>query len=328
MTVNDMPKIVLHLHLDGSIDLDDAYKWAKEDGIKCSKKEILNLLQVGEEVNNLNDYLKKFSLPCKLLQTCERLEIATYHLYLKLASFNVVYAEVRFAPNKHREKKLSLDDIVMSVINGMNKAYAETGIMGGIILSLMRGDDYQDNLQIIDLAKKYLNKGVCAIDLAGAEAIYPTHDYTNLFSYAKSINVPFTIHAGEAAGIESIMTAINMGAKRIGHGIRAVEDKALQQLLIHNDILLEVCVTSNYQTGAVKGKHPIKELYKTGVKVSINTDNDTVSNTDINKEYNIILQNTDMTIKDLENCNINSISFIFANDTIKKKLQKIFKLED
>lgn len=326
MIVKDMPKIVLHLHLDGSIDMEDAYLWAKEDGLKITKKELEQELQVNDDCHNLNDYLEKFDLPCKLLQTCERLEKTSYHLFLKLSKMNVKYAEVRFAPNKHLAKKLTLDDVVISVINGMNKANVETGIMGGIILSMMRGDSKEDNIRVINLAQKYLKKGVVAIDLAGAEAIYPTTDYVDLFRYAKIKGIPFTIHAGEAAGVESIKAALDAGAQRIGHGIRAIDDEAIQKIIVDKQVLLEVCMTSNYQTEAVKGKHPIEKLYNNGIKISINTDNDTVSNIDINKEYTKILNETDLTMDDLGKCNKKSIDYIFADQIVKDKLQKEFEL--
>ncbi len=326
MIVKDMPKIVLHLHLDGSIDMEDAYLWAKEDGLKITKKELEQELQVNDDCHNLNDYLEKFDLPCKLLQTCERLEKTSYHLFLKLSKMNVKYAEVRFAPNKHLAKKLTLDDVVISVINGMNKANVETGIMGGIILSMMRGDSKEDNIRVINLAQKYLKKGVVAIDLAGAEAIYPTTDYVDLFRYAKIKGIPFTIHAGEAAGVESIKAALDAGAQRIGHGIRAIDDEAIQKIIVDKQVLLEVCMTSNYQTEAVKGKHPIEKLYNNGIKISINTDNDTVSNIDINKEYTKILNETDLTMDDLGKCNKESIDYIFADQIVKDKLQKEFEL--
>ena len=326
MIVKDMPKIVLHLHLDGSIDMEDAYLWAKEDGLKITKKELEQELQVNDDCHNLNDYLEKFDLPCKLLQTCERLEKTSYHLFLKLSKMNVKYAEVRFAPNKHLAKNLTLDDVVISVINGMNKANVETGIMGGIILSMMRGDSKEDNIRVINLAQKYLKKGVVAIDLAGAEAIYPTTDYVDLFRYAKIKGIPFTIHAGEAAGVESIKAALDAGANRICHGIRAIDDEAIQKIIIDKQVLLEVCMTSNYQTEAVKGKHPIEKLYNNGIKISINTDNDTVSNIDINKEYTKILNETDLTMDDLGKCNKESIDYIFADQVVKDKLQKEFEL--
>ena len=325
MMVNDIPKILLHLHLDGAIDIDDAFKWVKEDGIKISKKDLLRELQVDEECHNLNDYLKKFDLPCKLLQTCERLEITSYHLFQKLAKLNVVYAEVRFAPLKHLEKGLTLDDVVISVINGFNKANVESGIMGGIILSLMRGEEYEKNKKVVDVAKKYLGKGVAGIDLAGAEALYPTKDYVQLFSYAKTLEIPFTIHAGEAAGVESIKAALDTGAKRIGHGVKVIDDEALMERVIKENILLEVCVTSNYQTEAIKRRHPIEKLYRKGVKISINTDNDTVSGIDINREYARILQETKMDIEDLIKCNTNSIPFIFADDKTKNKLLNMYE---
>lgn len=325
MMVNDIPKILLHLHLDGAIDIDDAFKWVKEDGIKISKKDLLRELQVDEECHSLNDYLKKFDLPCKLLQTCERLEITSYHLFQKLAKLNVVYAEVRFAPLKHLEKGLILDDVVISVINGFNKANVESGIMGGIILSLMRGEEYEKNKNVVDVAKKYLGKGVVGIDLAGAEALYPTKDYVKLFSYAKTLEIPFTIHAGEAAGVESIKAALDIGAKRIGHGVKVIDDEALMERVIKENILLEVCVTSNYQTEAIKRRHPIETLYRKGVKISINTDNDTVSGIDINREYARILQETKMDIEDLIKCNTNSISFIFADDKTKNKLLNMYE---
>lgn len=325
MTVEDIPKIVLHLHLDGSIDINDAFKWALEDGINYTKKDLLKELQVDENVKSLNDYLEKFNLSCKLLQTCRRLEQTSYHLFMKLAKLNVIYAEVRFAPNKHLDNNLNLDDVVISVINGFNKANLEMGIMGGIILCMMRGDTKEDNLNIINIAKKYLGKGVVGIDLAGAEAIYPTRDYASLFKYAKSEGIPYTIHAGEAAGVDSINAVLDVGTKRIGHGIRCIDDNATEKRIIDEEILLEVCVTSNYQTEAISGKHPIEKLYKDGVKINISTDNDTVSNIDINKEYEKILNETNLDINDLLECNIVSIPYIFANNEVKERLQRIYK---
>ena len=323
MKIDEMPKIVLHLHLDGSLDLDTAFKWCMEDGIKISKKELIREMQVNEECHSLNDYLKKFILPCKLLQTSERLTEATYKIFVKLAKLNVVYAEVRFAPNKHLEKGMDLESAVESVILGMNRAMKEVSIDGGIILCLMRGDSNEDNLKIIDVAKKYLEKGVLGIDLAGAEVLFPTEDYADLFVYAKSLNIPFTIHAGEAGKINDIDSALNFGTKRIGHGIKSAEDELIQNRLISNNVLLEICVTSNYQTKAVNGIHPLEKLYNKGIKISINTDNDTVSNININKEYEKVLNETKLGYDDLLKCNMESIPFIFANKDIKTKLQKI-----
>ncbi|SCW30997.1 adenosine deaminase [Eubacterium ruminantium] len=128
---------------------------------------------------------------------------------------------------------------------------------------------------------------IAGIDLAGAEALYPTENFADIFSLAKELNVPFTIHAGEAAGPESIWTAVRFGAKRIGHGIAAVQDEQLMRYLADNNIVLEICPTSNINTKIVQNyaELPIKKFLKMGITVTINSDNMTVSNTDIIREF-------------------------------------------
>ena len=215
--VKEMKKIVLHLHLDGSLRPETVLNWiieeedyktlgfeCKEDFLKLDKDELLEKvkksLMVNKDCRDLNEYLEKFELPCKELQTEEHIVQATYELFEDLAKQNVIYAEVRFAPSKHREKGLDYDRIVEAAINGMNKAKEKYDIGGSLILCAMRGDSENDNLETIKIAKKYLEKGVSAVDLAGAEALFSTSDYENVFREARKLNIPFTIHVGEAAG--------------------------------------------------------------------------------------------------------------------------------
>ena len=322
MEIKDIKKIITHLHLDGSIDINNAIKWAKEDGYNLTDEEIIKKLQVDRSCHNLNDYLDKFTLAISLLQTKERLKETVYTLFKKLSLENVIYAEIRFAPIKHQEKGLSLDEVIESVVMGMNAAKNNFNIDGGIILCCMRDSSKNDNLKIVNYAKKYLNKGIVAIDLAGAEGIYETKNFKYIFDLCREENIPYTIHAGEADGVNSINSALDFKTKRLGHGIRCIEDKDTMKRIIDNNILLEVCPTSNYQTEAVKGKHPIEYLYNNGILISINTDNDTVSNINITDEYKNILNNTNLTIKDLVKCNYNSIPYLFTTDDIKEKLKK------
>ncbi len=324
MEIIDIPKIVLHIHLDGSLDLELAYKWLVEDGYDYSFSEALEKLRVDKECRSLNQYLEKFDLPCKLLNSYERLKEASKSLFLKLEKEGVVYAEVRFAPIKHVNNKLNINRAVEAVLDGMNEVLKNKKMYGGLILCCMRDASVEDNLKTVELAKKYSSLGVVGIDLAGAEALYETKNFKYIFDKAKEENIPFTIHAGEADGISSIQSALEFGACRLGHGIKAVEDNNMIEKLKKENILLEVCVTSNYQTEAVKGIHPIEKLYKKGVKISINTDNDTVSGIDIISEYKYILANTNLTIEDIIKCNYDSIDFIF-NDKIKNKLKEIYK---
>lgn len=308
--LQEMPKTILHIHLDGSLRPKTVCEWLgkSEDNLN----EISSQLMVNKNCKDLNQYLEKFDLPIKLLQTQEHIKRATYELYEDLAKQNVKYAQVRFAPAQHTQNGLKYNQIIDAAIEGMEKAKKNFNIDGNLILCCMRGNDNKiQNLETVKKAKEYLNIGVGGVDLAGAEALYPTMNFKEIFDLAKQLKIPITIHAGEAAGPESIKAALKMGATRIGHGIRCLEDKELVKELIKKEIVLEVCPTSNLQTKAAQEPHPIEELYKQGLKTTISTDNDTVSNTNIIEEYIYILENTNLTFEDLIQMNKN------ANDALK-----------
>ena len=333
----DMKKIEIHIHLDGSLRPETVLQWIineedykalgynnEESLLKADKNKLLNkiknALMVKKDCRDLNEYLQKFDLPCRELQIETHITQATYELFEDLAKQNIIYAEVRFAPSKHRENGLDYDKIVEAAIKGMNLAKEKYNIGGSLILCVMRGDNLEDNLETIKVAKRFLEKGVSAVDLAGAEALFPTSDYENVFKEASNLKIPFTIHAGEAAGADSIKKALDFGTKRIGHGVRCLEDLNLVDYLIKNKIILEVCPISNIQTRATGENHPIEELYRKGLKVTVNCDNNTVSNTDIINEYSWILEHTKLDINDLKQMNINAVNGLF-NISEKEKEQ-------
>lgn len=316
MNTKTMPKIELHLHLDGSLDINDI-----KNRYNLSDDEIKRQMIADEKCKNLNDYLTKFDFPISIMQKKKELENDTIALLSTLKQQNVIYAEIRFAPQFHTREGLSQSEVVETVINAAKKV----DIKSNLILCLMRGkDNKKENLETINVAKKYIGNGVCAIDLAGAEAIYKTSDYAEEFKIAKENNIPFTIHAGEADGIESIKSAVSFGAKRIGHGVRVIEDKEYMQFLKDNDITLEVCPTSNIQTCICKDydSHPLFELYKYGIKTTINTDNMTVSNTTLENEYNRLIETRKLEIEDIVNMNLYSIKAAFLSDDEKIELKK------
>ena len=325
--IQEMPKVVLHVHLDGSLRPETVKEWIDELlGKEADLEEVRNMLMVEKDCRDLNQYLKKFDLPVKVLQTAEHLDRVTYELYEDLAKQNVKYAEVRFAPCLHTKGGLSYDEIVEATIHGMERAKREFDIDGNLILCCMRGNDNKEvNLETVNVAERYLGKGVCAIDLAGAEALFKTSDFEDIFKVAEENGVPFTIHAGEADGPKSVIDALRFGAKRIGHGVRSVQNPRLVKYLSVNKIPLEVCPISELQTQAVKGKIPVEELYKCGVPVTINTDNNTVSNTSILEEYEWVLDNTSLTEEDLVEMNLNAAKSIFAPE--KKREKVVAKIE-
>lgn len=310
-----LPKIELHLHLDGSVRPSTASE--------LLNKDVTEEMIVKEDCKDLNEYLKKFDLPISIMQSKENLERISYELACDLKNDNVIYAEIRFAPIFHTKEGLTLEEVVESVLKGLKKVNIKTNL----ILCMMRGMSYKDNEKIIYLAKKYLGSGVCAIDLAGAEALYKTKDYKELFELSTKLDIPFTIHAGEADGIESIKSALDFGTKRLGHGVKVTQSNDMIDTLINENVTLEVCPTSNLNTCIVDvyKKHPIKELYDKKVSVTISTDNNTVSNITLSDEYQKLMDNFDFSIEDFYQFNLNAINAAFINDEEKEELKNILK---
>ena len=306
----NMKKIELHLHLDGSLNIDYVNKIMNKD---CSLDLISN------NSKDLKEYLTKFSLPISLLQDKNNIEEFCYMLAKDLENDEVIYAEVRFCPLFHVEKT-SIDELIEAMINGFNRV---STVKVNLIFCMMRHFDFNKNKHIIELTKKYLGKGVVAIDLAGDEKNFPTSNFEELFKIIREEQIPFTIHAGEADGIDSINAAINFGTKRIGHGVRAIENSDTVKKLIDNNILLEVCPKSNLDTNLVDdiSKHPIKKLVDAGVLVSINTDNRTVSNTSLNYEYELLKNNFGFSDEDFIKFNINAINGAFISNEEKEELK-------
>ena len=298
--LKEIPKVELHVHLDGSV----RYETLKEFK-NITKEDVM-----CNNCKNLSEYLTKFDLPIEIMQTKEILTRVAKELVEDLKKDNVIYAEVRFAPVLHT-KNLSLEEVVEAVLLGLK----DKDLKVNLILCMMRNSSFLENKKIIDLTYKYLNKGVVAIDLAGDERAYKTNNFKDLFKIINDLNIPFTIHAGEGDGI-----AINFNAKRIGHGVRCIEDEKVINLIKEKNITLEVCPTSNIDTNMFDYiNHPIKKLYDQNVLVTINTDNRTVSNITLTKEYEKLNKNFEFKIEDFRKMNINSINASFLSEEEKNK---------
>lgn len=313
INLKNFPKIELHVHLDGSVKLETAKELLNING------NIEDAMVAPYKCLDLNEYLTKFELPISIMQTKEELIRISKELALELLNDGVIYAEVRFAPINHIKKGLSLEEIVESVLDG----FKQIPIKINLILCLMRNSCFLDNKKIIDLAFKYLNKGVCALDLAGAEALYRTSSFKELFEIIEKKEIPFTIHAGEADGVDSMNSACSFGTKRIGHGVRCIESNDTLNLIKDNNITLEICPTSNFQTNVVNSynNHPIKYLYEKGINVTINTDNRTVSNITLTKEYEKLIETFHFSLEDIKKMNICAIQSSFLTDKEKEILK-------
>lgn len=285
----------LHLHLDGSLRPETVWELAKEQGVELFAKsvgEVKDKMEVPEDCKTLEEYLERFDLPLLVLQRADALERVTFELTEDLAREGVTYAEIRFAPQLSISGGLTQDQVVEAAIRGAKrgmKAYPQIRI--GLILCCMRGDKNEKlNLDTVETARKYLGDVVCAVDIAGAESLFPTELFAPVFARVREYGIPMTIHAGEAAGPDSMRTALSYGTKRIGHGVAAVNDPELIRRLVEEQVTLEICVTSNYHTKVVPSieEHPIRRLFDAGVRVTVNSDNRTCSRTNLNKELDIL----------------------------------------
>ncbi|MBR4282549.1 MAG: adenosine deaminase [Clostridia bacterium] len=314
--------IDLHLHLDGSLSLDAVKNIALHDNINIpsNDNELKEALTLQKGCKNLNEYLKRFDLPISILQSSYALQYATEDLCNRLHDIGCIYAEIRYAPQKHCQKGLSQEVSIKAVLNGIKNS----PIPCGLILCCMREgwENSKENLKTVNLAVKYQDFGVYGLDLAGAEALYPNEIYKDLFTAIKNTSLPYTIHSGEALGAKSVDIAIDYGAKRIGHGIRAYEDKNTLKRIVENNIPLEFCPTSNINTFIFEDYKdiPILEYMQKGAIITLNSDNMSISNTDIRQEFNIIKNTLNLSNQDIKNLLLNSAKSSFADEGTKKKL--------
>lgn len=323
--------IDLHLHFDGSLLPRTVLELAQEQGILLPAKEPDELklfLTAPEDCESLNEYLEKFDLPLKVLQTREAVRKAMYILVSSLKEQGMLYAEIRFAPQLHTKKGLSQERVVQAALLGMQEALAGSFFRCKLILCCMRGaDNREENLLTVRTAAAFLGRGVAALDLAGAEALYPTADFTDVFGLARELGVPFTIHAGEADGPESIEAALDFGASRIGHGVRAAEKPELLGRLREQRIPLEMCPSSNVQTKAVPSlsRHPVLEFLRQGLCVTVNTDNMTVSDTTIEKEFGLLSRELGMTAEERKKLLLNAADAAFLTSEERWRLKDVIE---
>ncbi len=311
-----LKKVELHCHLDGSLNLEKVSRWTRKNIDDVEKALVL------KEKGNLTKYLEMFDYPISLLQTKNRLRDAVSDLCKDMMDDGVIYAEIRFDPLSHIMKGLTLDEVMESALEGLNSA----PIKAKLILCMKREREIKENKLIIDLAKKYLNSGVACVDLAGDESKYPLRMFSDLFEYANEENVPFIIHAGESGSANEIDLAISYGAKRIGHGISAITSFETMERLKEHNVPLEICPLSNMSLELYEKytDHPVARLMDSGVLVTINTDNRTLINTSLTKEYNYLNKYFGLNVKDFNQMNRTAIMHSFLTDEEKEELLQYF----
>ena len=314
------PKIDLHCHLDGSMT-------QKSISEILGRNVALSEAQVSDDCTSLAEYLSKFDVMMRCIQTKEGLKKAAKDFLLGLQEDNVKYVEARFAPALSINEGLEYKQIMEAVLDGLKEASEECGILYQAIACCMRHHDEETNLKMLKECREFLGDGLCAVDLAGDEAGFPTKNFYNLFEYARKVEYPFTIHSGECGDVNNILLAAEWGAKRIGHGIAMRGNTEVMKVVADKRMGVEMCPISNYQTKSLEpgSTYPIREFAKNGVLVTVNTDNRLVSNTSITKEMEFLNDRFGISEEELYQYQMNAVDVAFCDEVMKHEVWKALK---
>jgi adenosine deaminase len=317
--LDTLPKVELHLHLDCSL----SYEVVKKIDPSVTEDEYLHDYIAPAKCIDLADFLTRAVKGFALMQTREQIQLVVHDLFAQMAADNMLYAEIRFAPLQHLQKGMTPYEVVAAAEEAMAEAVRQTGIEARLILCTLRHFTQQQSMETVKLVEQFANTYVAGFDIAANEAGFPVDNHIAAFTYAKEKGIPCTAHAGEAKSAASVWETLEyFGPSRIGHGVRSSEDKSLVAHLCKNNIHLEICPTCNVQINIydTHKEHPIDELYKAGVSVSVNTDCRTITNTTLNREYEKLQQVFGWTVPDFYNCNANALKAAFIPDTVKESL--------
>lgn len=346
-TIAALPKVLLHDHLDGGLRPQTMIELAAASGHRLpaeTPEELGRWFVESADSGSLERYLETFAHTVAVMQTREELARVAREAVLDLAADGVVYAELRYAPEQHQSKGLSLQQVVDAVQSGIEQGKVEAAEAGhpieaGTLLSAMR--QAGRGTEIAELALANRDNGAFGFDIAGPEDGFPPSRMREAFQKLREANFPYTIHAGEAAGTESIWEALQLcGTLRLGHGVRIVEDievsagagdvgtvseaelGTLASWVLDRQVPLEVCPRSNLQTGIADSiaDHPISLLWHLGFAVTINTDNRLVSGTTLSQEMNALVSEANWTLDDLEEATLLAAWNAFAPHHIKQEI--------
>ena len=320
MDFKSLPKVELHLHFDCSL----SYAVVSRLNPSITMVDYRDDFIAPAKCTNLAEVLTRSSNSIALMQTEEQLRLVTYDVFEQLQQENVCYAELRFAPLLHTTKGLSAEEVVEIVDAAAASASQATGLEARIILCTLRHFTPEQSMQTVKLVERFKGTHVVALDIAGDEAGYPLEPHVPAFQFAAQNGIPYTAHSGESAGAESVWETLRLlGTSRIGHGVHSIEDRALIEYLRKEHIHLEMCPTSNYQTNAVDtyNGHPIANLYGKGISIGVNSDDRTLCNINLTREYEKLHAIFGWDETHFLQCNLNAIRAAFLPEVVKQQLE-------
>ena len=288
--IGRLPKAELHVHLDGSLRPATMVDLARKAKVPLPSydPEPLGRFMLVDDAANLQDYLDRFDLTIPLLQTPEAIERVAYEMVEDAAADNLRYLEVRYCPHLSQRQGLTLDEVMQAELRGLARGERDFGVLARVINCSLRHYDPAVSVEIAECSVALREQGVVAFDLAGGEAGRPPGNHRAAFDVAASGLLGITVHAGEAAGAQSIADAVQLcHANRIGHGTRLYENPDLQAYVRDRRILIEANITSNVQTRAVRSasEHPVRAYFEAGLNVTLCTDGWLMAGVSLSDEY-------------------------------------------
>jgi len=326
-TYRALPKVELHRHLEGSLRLDTMLDIARQHGITIPADvlRLSTLVQVQEEDKfTFQNFLAKFNTLRLFYRSPDAIHRITYEAIEDAAKDNVRYMELRFTPVAlSRAERFPLHDVVDWVISSSREAAKKYGVIVRLIASVNRHESTDLAEQVAWLAVQHIKNGMVALDLAGNEAEFPSEPFYGIFKEAKQSGLQLTIHAGEWGPARHVKDAIEeFGAERIGHGVRVLEDENVVAMGRERNTAFEVCVTSNYQSGVVQSldTHPLLKMLDSGLNVTINTDDPSISRITLSNEYHTACEDLHMPQNTLRQRIVAAAQACFLPEPEKEKL--------
>jgi adenosine deaminase len=330
-----LPKIDLHRHLEGALRLSTLQEIARQHdlGLPADDLDALRrLVQITDDAPTHRNFLAKFDVLRRFYQSPELIHRLAYEVVEDAARDGLRYLELRFTPLAlARARGYALAEVcdwVIEAVEAAGRAYPALRV--GLIVSLNRHEPLAAAEQATDAAAARLHRGVAAIDLAGDEAGYPAEPFEALFRAARSAGLALTAHAGEWTGALSVRHAIErLGASRIGHGVRVVEDPDVVALARERGIVFEVCPTSNVQSGVVASlaQHPLPAMLALGLQTSLNTDDPAVSGITLTGEYVRAVTALGLSLPDLQRLVLTAAAGAFLPPAQRAELVRQFRQE-
>jgi adenosine deaminase len=332
-TIRAMPKIDLHRHLEGSLRLETLLAIALEHDITLPSFDVEELRphvqMIPSDPRTMERFLSKFRVLRQFYRSERIIKRVTYEVISDAAADNVKYMELRFTPQAlNNLMQCRYVDVIGWVCEAVEEASRHLDIQVRLILSMNRHEAVEIGEQVLEAALRHPDCGIVGLDLAGQEAGHSGLPFRKLFAKAKDAGFGVTIHAGEWAGAENVREAVEvLGADRVGHGIRLIEDPELMELLQARGTVLEICPTSNVQSGAVADfdQHPLHDLFRQGVKTTINTDDPLICNVTMSEEISQVMRTMPMSMEDVRQHILTAANAAFLPPTERAALVKQYR---